>query len=256
MSYEHFLFEKQNRIAAITINRPPMNVLHIPAISELNQILDEVIKDNAIHFVLFKGAGEKAFSAGVDIKDHTLDKVESMIKSFHQIFRTLYRSSKLSVASVHGYCLGGGMELATFCDIVIAADNAVFGQPEIKVGCYPPVAAALLPRLIGAKRSFEIAMLGETFSAQHALTMGLVNQVVPYDQLQKTTDEWIAKLSKMSGSVLHHTKRALLAGIEQSFEAALDKAENIYLNDLIRTDDLTEGVQAFMEKRNPSWKHR
>lgn len=256
MPYEYFLFEKHDRIAAITINRPPMNVLHIPAIAELNRILDAVVNDETVHFILFKGAGEKAFSAGVDIKDHTLDKVEGMLKNFHQIFRTLYRSSKLSMASVHGYCLGGGMELATFCDLVIASDNTVFGQPEIKVGCYPPVAAALLPRLTGAKRAFEIAMLGETFSAQQALAIGLINQVVPYPQLQKTTDDWIAKLSKMSGAVLHHTKRALLAGVNESFDAALNEAERIYLNDLIRTDDLTEGVQAFMEKRNPSWKHR
>lgn len=256
MPYEHFLFEKQNRVATITINRPPMNVLHIPAITELNQILETVVHDDTVHFILFKGAGEKAFSAGVDIKDHTVDKVEGMLRGFHQIFRSLYRSSKIAIASVHGYCLGGGMELATFCDLVIAADNAVFGQPEIKVGCYPPVAAALLPRLIGTKRAFEITMLGETFSAQQALAIGLINQAVPYNQLQDATGEWIAKLSKMSGVVLHHTKRALLAGLDQSFDAALEEAERIYLSDLIRTDDLAEGVQAFTEKRNPSWKHR
>ena len=254
MNFKGILFETVNQVARITLNRPPMNVMDIPTILEILDALDQMPKETAI--IVFSGAGLKGFSAGVDIKDHTTDKVEGMLKSFHQIFRNLAQSDMTTIAKVHGYCLGGGMELATFCDFVVAGENAVFGQPEIKVGCYPPVSAALLPKLIGAKKAFEIVMLGETLFAKEALDMGLVNQVVPVAALDQTVNELVHKLTGLSSAVLKKTKKALLAGTNQSFLNTLDEAERIYLKELLQTEDLTEGINAFMEKRKPNWKNR
>jgi cyclohexa-1,5-dienecarbonyl-CoA hydratase len=255
MELSNIIFEKKDRTAHIRLNRPPMNVIHMAMIEEINFALEQIEKDRQISVIVFTGAGEKAFSTGVDIKDHTLDKVHAMLQSFHKIFRTLAATDKLTVASVQGYCLGGAMELATFCNFLITADNAVFGQPEIKVGCYPPIATAWLPKLVGSKRAFEITMLGENISATDALNMGLVSKIVPAVQLAAETDNLISKLTQLSSVVLQYTKKALTAGMEENFLPALDRAESIYLEQLIQTEDIREGLNAFMEKRKPVWKN-
>jgi cyclohexa-1,5-dienecarbonyl-CoA hydratase len=256
MEFQNILFEKKGRAAHIRLNRPSMNVITISMIEEINSALEQIESDDQIAVIVFTAAGEKAFSTGVDIKDHTLDKVHGMLQAFHKIFRTLAATNKITVASVQGYCLGGAMELATFCNFLIAADTAVFGQPEIKVGCYPPIATAWLPKLVGPKRAFEIAMLGENISAPDALRMGLVNTVVAAVQLAAETESLTGKLANLSSVVLQHTKRALTAGIEENFLTALDRAEKIYLEQLIKTEDIAEGLNAFMEKRKPVWKNQ
>jgi len=254
MNFKSILFETENRVARITINRPPMNILDIPTILEILDALDQVPKETTI--LVFAGTGEKAFSAGVDVKDHTIDKVESMLKSFHQIFRRLAELDMITIARTHGFCLGGGMELAIFCDFVVAAENTVFGQPEIKVGCYPPVATALLPKLAGTKKAYEIVLLGETIFASEALEMGLVSQVVPVASLDRAVNDWIHRLMALSSVVIRKAKKALLSGNDRPFLEALDEAERIYLKELVKTEDLKEGINAFLEKRKPTWKNR
>ncbi len=256
MEFKNIQFETKGSSAHIRIHRPPANVMNIPTIDEINAALALIEKDRQIACVVFSGSGDKLFSTGVDIKDHTRDNVKAMLQSFHRIFRTLAASDKITIASVQGYCLGGAMELATFCDFLIAADNSVFGQPEIKVGCYPPVAAAWLPKLIGSRKAFEITMLGENISALEALNMGLVNKVVPVDRLTAETEDLIKKLSALSSVVLKKTKQALVAGMNKNFIQALDEAENIYLEQLVQTEDIAEGIAAFMEKRKPVWKNK
>lgn len=256
MEFKNILFESKGSAAYIRIHRPPTNVMNLPTIDEINAALTMIEKDSQIAWIVFSGTGDKSFSTGVDIKDHTRDNVKAMLQSFHRIFRTLAASDKITIASVQGYCFGGGMELAVFCDFLIAADNSVFGQPEIKVGCYPPVATAWLPKLIGSKRAFEITMLGENISAQEALNMGLVTKVVPVDRLTAETEDLIKKLSNLSSVVLKKTKQALAAGMDKNFIQALDEAEKIYLEQLVQTEDITEGIAAFMEKRKPVWKNK
>lgn len=256
MDYTTIRVDHHAREAHVTLNRPPVNVINLSMIDELNVALDKITSNPDVTTIVFRGAGDKAFSTGVDIKDHTLDKINSMLKSFHHVFRTLANSDKITVASVHGYCLGGGMELATFCDFVIASDSTIFGQPEIKVGCYPPVAAAWLPQKIGFRRAMEICMLGENITAHEALSLGLINKVVPPDELPSATDTLLQNLNALSGTVLKQTKRALLAGADKPFTTALDTAENIYLQELVKTHDIEEGITAFMQKRKPEWKHR
>lgn len=256
MNLRNISLEIKGTAAFIRLQRPPMNVIDITTIDEINFTLEQIHTNPKISLIVFSAAGEKAFSTGVDIKDHTLDKVETMLTSFHRIFRFLSQTEKLTLASVQGYCLGGGMELISVCDFVIASDNAVFGQPEIKVGCYPPVAAAWLPKLIGPRRAMEICMLGETITAREALSIGLINKVVPTDLLAVETDTMIAQILNLSGAVTQYTKRALMAGNNKSFAEALDAAETIYLKELVTSEDLTEGIEAFTQKRMPKWKNQ
>lgn len=256
MNYKNLIVEIKNSVAYLRLHRPPMNVMDIDTIREMDDALNVIKKNDQIFFIVFSGTGEKAFSAGVDIKDHTPDKVETMLTVFHKLFRVLSQTDKITIASVSGYCLGGGMELASICDFVIAGESAVFGQPEIKVGCYPPVAAAWLPKLVGPKRAAEICLLGETMTAAEAYRIGLINKTVPADQLQSETDSLIRKLSDLSGAVLKKTKRALQSGMSKPFTEALNEAESIYLKELVKTSDINEGIDAFLQKRKPVWQHK
>jgi cyclohexa-1,5-dienecarbonyl-CoA hydratase len=175
-----------------------------------------------------------------------------MLKHFHDIFRNLLALERITIAAVNGHCLGGGCELAAFCDIVIATDDAQFGQPEINVGCYPPVAAALLPVLVGRKRATEWILTGNSISAQAAQAAGLINRVVPKGELDAAVENFIKILSQKSPIVLKLAKRSLLQG-SFDFLSALGRTEEIYLEQLIKTDDVKEGINAFLEKRTPVW---
>jgi len=249
------IFEKQEGVARITIDRPPLNILDIKTIAEVNEALESVQSDLGIKVIVITGKG-KAFSVGVDVKDHTADKVDEMIGVFHRMFRLLAALPQPTLAVVNGAALGGGCELAVFCDLVIASETASFGQPEIKVGVVPPIAAFSLPRLIGRKRAIELILTGDTIDAQEAWRMGLVNQVVPEDKLGEATDNLVQKLVCLSGIAVRLSKRAIYHGLDTDFEQFLGKVEDLYLNDLMQTIDAQEGLKAFMEKRTPTWQNK
>jgi cyclohexa-1,5-dienecarbonyl-CoA hydratase len=168
----------------------------------------------------------------------------------------LNQISKPVVAVVDGPAFGGGCELVAACDIVIASERARFGQPEIKLGVFPPVAAVILPRIIGEKKAREMVLLGEIVDANEALRLGLVNYVVPSAELNHQTDNVLAKLSELSSVSLQFTRNALDLGRQGEFESALTEVENLYLNELMKTEDASEGVRSFMEKRKPEWRNR
>jgi cyclohexa-1,5-dienecarbonyl-CoA hydratase len=198
----------------------------------------------------------KAFSAGVSIQDHTPDKVGEMIETFHGVFRLLNSIAVPSVALVDGMALGGGCELAVFCDMVIASERATFGQPEIKVGVFPPVAAVLFPHLIGRNRALELLLTGDVIEAAEAKAMGLINKVIPVQSFREKTDEFISKLTSLSGPVLKLTKRAVDRGLNLSVDEGIRAVEQLYLGELMETEDAREGLNAFLEKRKPIWKNR
>jgi len=198
--------------------------------------------------------GDRAFSAGVDIKDHLPEKVGSTLSVFNKVFYTLESLDKPTVAVVNGLALGGGCELATACDMIIASEKAQFGQPETKVGAIPPVAVVLLPKLVGRKKAFELVLTGDVITAAEAEQIGLVNRVVPAEKLEEAIKELAAKLKETSPIVLKLTRMAFRQSQDLDFKNGLEKVTDVYLNLLIRTEDAVEGLKAFLEKRKPQWK--
>jgi cyclohexa-1,5-dienecarbonyl-CoA hydratase len=179
-----------------------------------------------------------------------------MLEAFHTIFRGLNQVSKPVIAVVGGAALGGGCELAAFADIVIATPSARFGQPEIKLGVFPPVAAILLPRVIGEKRAREMVLTGELLSAETAQSMGLVNHVVPENAIEAKCDELLTAFRQMSVPGLEMARRVMVQAWGVRFDEALKRAEDLYLNELMSFKDPHEGVEAFIAKRPPRWKHK
>ncbi|MHA2167951.1 MAG: enoyl-CoA hydratase/isomerase family protein [Candidatus Hodarchaeales archaeon] len=184
------------------------------------------------------------------------DKAKKMLEVFHDIFRNLNKMKCPTIASVKGAALGGGCEVAIFCDIVIASERAKFGQPEIKVGVFPPVSAVILPFLIGQKKSFEFLFQGETMDVNEAHRLGLVNHIFPSESYEKEFTDFIYRFKKLSTVVLQHTKKAINFGINSNFESKLDFVEKQYLEELMATHDANEGLNAFMDKRKPEWQNK
>ena len=254
MAYEHIEFTFENGLSTITLNRPPVNVMNIAMMEEINHALDSLQGNKDLKAVLFDAKG-KCFSAGVDVGEHMGDMATRMIEVFHGIFRRMDRLGVLTVASVYGSCLGGGCELAIFCDLVLASESAKFGQPEILVGVFPPIAAQLLPRIIGRKAAAELIFSGKVITAEEALGIGLINKVVKEEALAEETVTYLKPYLKLSAAVLRVTKKAMISGLRDDLEPSLKVIEDIYLNQLMKSYDAHEGLKAFMEKRKAEWKN-
>jgi cyclohexa-1,5-dienecarbonyl-CoA hydratase len=239
-------------MARIMLRNPPLNVVDLTMMEELAQSLREIETRNDVSSILIGGEG-KAFSAGVDVAAHTPDKVEGMLTAFHSLIRSLLASKKVTVAAVHGHCLGGGAELAMACDIVYTTDSAQWGFPEIKLGCYPPVACTALAALIGQKRATELILTGRTILGSAAAEIGLATRAVAEDRLAAVVEECSALLLKLSPVALAMAKKASYAWDSVHFDKGLARAEKIYLEDLMKTADAHEGIRAFLEKREPRW---
>jgi cyclohexa-1,5-dienecarbonyl-CoA hydratase len=254
MSYQYIETGFSDGVGTITLNRPPVNILNIAMMEEINQLLEEWRGKKDLKVVLFNAKG-KCFSAGVDVGEHMGDLAPKMIEVFHRMFRLMDRLGATTVASVYGSCLGGGCELAIFCDLALASEDAKFGQPEIQVGVFPPIAAQFMPRIIGRKAAMDLILSGRIVSAEEARQMGLVNRVVSREDLESATTDFIKPYLKLSAEVLRITKKAVVTGLMDDFEPSLKLIEDIYLNELMKTADATEGLKAFMEKRRPEWRN-
>jgi cyclohexa-1,5-dienecarbonyl-CoA hydratase len=248
------LVEREKEIVTLRLNRPPLNILDLAMIAALSEELDRLSAEDTVHVVVLRGNGAKMFSAGVSVHDHTPDKVEEMLIGFHDVVRKLHAFEAVTVAAVDGHCLGGGMELAMVCDLVVASERSVFAQPEIQLGCYPPVAAALYPALLGPGRTYDLLFTGRQISAAQAEQWGLLARCIGGD-FETGLGQLLSELTSKSAAVLRLTKRAIRAGRERSFIAALEEAERLYLKDLARTHDMEEGIQSFLTKRKPVWRH-
>ncbi len=240
-------------VLTIELNRPPLNILDMAMMREIQAALDAVANDASLRLLVFRAAGEKAFCAGVSIQDHLPERITEMIPLFHGIFRFLARTDLVTVAAVQGHCLGGGLELVSMCDLVLATDTAQFGQPEIKLGQMPPVGVILLPRLLGYRKAAELVLTGNSISAAEAHAAGLINRVVPAGQLATALDGLVAELTSLSGSAVHLAKHMLRRVSAHDFERLLDDSESFFLNRLIQTPDAQEGITAFLEKRPARW---
>src|SRR5215470_8312463 len=240
MAYSTIQFHPGPRVASIVLNRPPLNVINLQMLDELNAAWSEV-EDLKAQVVVISGAGDRAFSAGVEVADHAPGKIERVLETFHRVVLRIRRSDCVSIATIHGYTLGGGAELASMCDMIIAAENAKIGQPEITLGCYPPIAIAYLPGAIGFHKATEMVLLGEPVTATQAEHLGMINKVVPQDRLNEEVDAYVDKLLTKSSAVLALTKRALREGTGRHFEQALDRSQELYFRELMRTEDMMEG---------------
>jgi cyclohexa-1,5-dienecarbonyl-CoA hydratase len=257
MDRKHIRFNIEDRAARITLAHPPLNILNIAMMREICAALEECVSRRELVAIIFDAApNARAFSAGVAVEEHVEETIYQMLDSFHAIFRSLEHLAKPVIGVVDGAALGGGCELVAGCDIVIASERARFGQPEIKLGVFPPVACLLLPLIIGDKRARELILTGDLIDANMAARLGLVNHIVPSEQLQQKTQEILAKLRELSGAALETTRRALDLGRGRSLDAALAEIENMYLHELMKTEDANEGIRAFIEKRKPEWLNR
>ena len=254
MNFKNILYDVVDGVAKISINRPPLNILNSETLFELTMALEKARGDPSVFLVLITGSGSRAFSAGVDIKDHLPDKVSSTLSIFNGVFYTLRSLGKPAIAVVNGVALGGGCELAMGCDMIVASETAQFGQPEITVGAIPPVAVVLLPKLIGPIKAFELILTGDVITAVEAKQIGLVNRVVPPEELDECVKEITGKLREKSPVVLKLTHMSLRQILDVDFRKELEEVTGMYLNLLMRTEDAVEGLKAFMEKRKPQWK--
>jgi cyclohexa-1,5-dienecarbonyl-CoA hydratase len=239
-------------VARLALRNPPLNVIDLPMMEELGQALAEIEARSDVSVIVVSGEG-RAFSAGVDVAAHTPDKVDVMLLRFHAVIRALVSSKKLTVAAVHGHCLGGGAELALVCDMVYTAASAQWGFPEIKLACYPPVACTALAALVGQKRAADLILTGRMISGLEAAEIGLANRAVPDEELAGVVDQTVKDLLKLSPAALAVTKKAIYAWDAMHFDKGLARAEKIYLEELMKTTDAQEGIRAFMEKRPPNW---
>ena len=220
---------------------------------QLASALGEVESQAGVSVVVFSGS-QKAFSSGVDVAAHTADKVEEMLTKFHAIFRIMVASRKVLVAGVRGHCLGGGAELTLLCDLVVTAEHATWGFPEISLGCFPPVAATALAALVGQKQAADLILTGRKIDGRQAKSLGLANSVVPDQQVASEVAALVKQLAALSPAALAATKKAMYAWDSMHFDKGLARAEKIYLEELMKTEDAREGIQAFLEKRDPTWK--
>ena len=237
----------------ITLSDPPLHILDIATLEELRGAIARVGNDR--HALLIDAIGEKAFSAGASVQDHLGDRAATMLARFHDCFRMLARLDLVTVALVRGAALGGGCELAMACDFVLAADTARFGQPEINLGVFPPVAAYQLSRQLPPRKGLELLLTGDAIDAQTAERLGLVNAVFPAAGFEGRADEWLQKLYRQSASSLRFAKKAFRLAQSADFDERLASVERLYLEELMKTGDATEGLLAFLEKREPRWRY-
>jgi cyclohexa-1,5-dienecarbonyl-CoA hydratase len=254
-NYQTIQVEEQDPISQIVLNKPPLNIIDLTMIQEIRSALEALEGTSTIRVIVLRGAGVKAFSAGVSVQDHTSARVGELIPAFDDLFRLLARTDKIIVGVVQGFCFGGGFELILASDLVIAAGNAQFAQPEIKLGQAAPIGLILLPYLIGYRNAAELLLTGKSISANEAQSLGLVNHVVPPDQLMPALQNLLGQLNAQSGAILRLTKHALRRLSLPNFEIVLKETEDFLLESVLRTKDANEGILAFLEKRAAQWTH-
>ncbi len=242
-------FTTEKNAYRITLNDPPLHILDISMLEELRDALGRVSNDR--HCLIIDAAGEKAFSAGASVQDHIGDRVVTMLQRFHECFRILMKLDVVTIALVKGAALGGGCELALACDFVLASDRAKFGQPEINLGVFPPVAAYQLSRQMAPRKGLELLLTGDIVDGN-----GIANAIFPAAEFDRRAQEWLERLYKQSASSLRFAKRAFRLAQNADFDQRLAAVERLYLEELMKTQDANEGLQAFIEKRKPLWRGR
>ena len=243
---------RQDGVVRVVLDRPPLNVIDLDGARELAGALEDVQRTEGLAALVLAARG-KAFCAGVDVRDHLPDRGATMLAEFHRVCRLLLAIDAPVIAAVQGPALGGGMELTLVCDLVVASSRASFGQPEIKLGVFPPLATAALPHLVSFHLASELVMTGRVLSADEALRAGLVNRVAPPEDFEAAVETLLGELRPLSAPSLRLAKRALRLGRWRPEPDEIEAAERFYVDQLMRTPDAIEGLTAFLEKRPPVW---
>lgn len=253
-SFKKIRLEVGERVAQVALENPPVNVIDMEMMADLIAALELLRSRDDVNAIVFSGSGVD-FSAGVDIKAHTPERVRDMLTQFHSVIRAVVATDKVTIAAVQGNCLGGGAELALMCDMVFCTEGARFQFPEIQLACFPPVAVVALAAAVGQKRAAEMILTGNVVHGDEAFHIGMANDAVAdEEELSEVLQEVVQRLRSLSPAALRMTKKALYAWDAIHFDKGLKRSEDIYLNELFQTEDAREGIMAWIEKREPVWK--
>ncbi len=247
--------ETEGGVARLKLARPKHNVLNLAMMEELCGVLERLRADRDLKALVLAAEGP-SFCAGVEVADHKPAQVDAMIAVFNRLLEGIEHQEVPTIAAVHGACLGGGMEAAIACDIVIAAKSAVFGQPEVKLGFFPPYAAVRLPILVGPARAIEICTTGRRYEAEEAARLGFVTRAVEDLDLAAAVEALVGELQQASPLILRLNKLAVKRHLGLPPNQALQGVSDLFLHTLMKTEDTLEGIASFEEKRKPIWKNR
>jgi cyclohexa-1,5-dienecarbonyl-CoA hydratase len=253
--FQFVRYRIEDSVVWLTLDRPEHNLLNEQLLIELAAGIDTVGEQPEIKLIVLDSASD-AFSGGIELGEYSPRRVFQVLDAFHHAFTAMLDTAKPVLVVVDGPAYGGGSELAALGDLVVATPRARFAHPEIKLGAYPPLAAVILPYIVGPKLAMEMVLMGEPITAERARDFGLVNRLVPESQLKKTVDELIAKVTAQSGPVLTMAKKAIIGGMGLSLRDGVRNSIRIFLNELANLEDSQEGLRALVEKRPPQWKNR
>ncbi|MFQ5912896.1 MAG: enoyl-CoA hydratase/isomerase family protein [Nitrospinota bacterium] len=254
--FNNILYEEGAGRVTVTINRPSLNLMDLETFQEMQQALRRARTVAGLKALILTGSGNQAFSAGITIESFTPHRVEGFIDIARSTLDILEELDVVTIAAIKGLALGGGCELACCCDLILAADTAQFGFPEIKAGLFPPVGVAVLPRLVGLRKTLELVLTGEIITAREAQALGIVNSVYPLEEFDGAVTRLVGRINRSSAAVLRLARRAIYASAGADLRTALDRSSALYLHDLMNTEDAHEGLAAFREHRRPRWKNR
>src|SRR5271154_6331436 len=255
---EEFQFLKvsvEGEVARLTLDRPDHNLLNERMLCELASGINFLGEQYNIKLIVLASAG-KTFCGGIELGEYTQRRVFQLLDAFHSAFSAMLDATKPLLVVVNGPAFGGGAELAALGDLVIATPKARFAQPEIKLGVFPPLAAAVLPYILGPKVALELVLTGETIGAERAHEVGLVNWLGPESELEARVNDLVAKVTAQSGPVLTMAKKAILGSLGLSLRDGVRNSMKVFLNELADLEDSQEGLRALVEKRAPKWKNR
>src|ERR1700729_585164 len=253
--FQYVKFRSEGEVAWLTLDRPEHNLLNERMLAELAAGITALGDRSGIKLIVIDSAA-KAFCGGIELGEYTQRRVFQLLDAFHGAFSAMLDTAKPLLVVVNGPAFGGGAELAALGDLVIATPKAKFAQPEIKLGVFPPLAAAILPTLLGPKHALELVLTGETISAERARELRLVNWVVPEAELEKKVAEVSAKVTAQSAPVLTMAKKAILGSLGLPLRDGVRNSMKVFLNELADLEDSQEGLRATVEKRAPKWKNR
>ncbi|MGH9723945.1 MAG: enoyl-CoA hydratase/isomerase family protein [Candidatus Acidiferrales bacterium] len=253
--FQFVKFRVEGEVARLTLDRPDHNLLNERMLAELTAGINSLGERREIKLIVLDSA-VKSFSGGIEVGEYTQRRVFQMLESFHAAFSAMLDTSKPVLVVVNGPAFGGGAELVALGDLVIATPKARFAQPEIKLGVFPPLAAAVLPTILGPKVALELVLTGEAMTAERAREVGLVNWVVSEAELPKRVEDLISRVTAQSGPVLTMAKKAILGSLGLPLRDGVRNSMKVFLNELADLEDSQEGLRALVEKRAPKWKNR